>query len=229
MRCKQLSVSPGKIVATTLVVASLVLPFKAKAEELNQAKEGVELTRQTIVQTFYQYRKGEGHEAGLGVDTTLGIGPTNLDLGLGIAVNLETGITTLETAGTKLTFPLFLMMSATGYMQRSRFLGGQTAAGGVLHAKLDQVVLHAGAEYDLITRAVPVFVGADVDLGPVIISSTVIAPIVPEQNSPNLGGTLRITWKTKIANFFTRAFGMMDPATKTPLAGNVQAGVEISL
>lgn len=225
---KYVSGTARRAVATALVISSLLLPFKAMAEQPEQAK-GPELSRQVTAQMFYQYRKGEGHEAGAGLDARLGIGAVNLDLGVGIAGNLEKGSILLENAGAKLTFPLVSVVSATGYAQRSRFLGGQNAVGGAFHAKFDPVVLHAGAEYDLITRAVPVFVGADRGVGPIDLSGTVILPVVPGQNHPNLGGTVKITWKTKVANFFVRVFGMMDPSTRVPLAGNVQTGIEIPL
>lgn len=220
---KQISKTQKKAVATGLLVAVLLLPFKAKAESI----EGTGLKKEISMQMFYQARKGDGHEAGAGLDAALGLKPVTLGVSLGMAGNLETGATSLETAGVNLTVAPFPVIGITGYAQKSRFLGGQAAAGGVLHANLNSITLHGGAERDLVTQVTPLFIGADAELGQIAVSPTLIFPIVPGQNHLNTGGTIKITWKTKITNFFARAFGMMEPEHKQLLAGNVQVGIEI--
>lgn len=218
-----------RVIAATLVIATTFLPFKAKAEELDSAKKGLEVKRSVAAEVFYQAIKGEGHEAGAGLDANIGAGPVNLGFGASVAGNLRTGATVLERATANATFSLPYNLALTTYAQRCRFLGGQRAVGGVFHADLGSVILHTGAEYDLIGKAVPVFVGADVNLGPITVSPTLIVPVVPQRDYPNIGGTLKVSLKTKVVNFFVRAFGMFEPKQGIALAGNVQAGIEIPL
>ncbi|MFH2106062.1 MAG: hypothetical protein ABII22_02290 [Candidatus Micrarchaeota archaeon] len=204
-----------------ITIAALCFPFKAKADELS-------LTRGTAAQLFYQTNREQRQKVGIGFDSTFSLRDFSLGLGTSVVSELGKGNTSLERAGLSFGFPLPFGLSATTYAQIYQFLGGQRAFGGVLHLPLGQVTLQAGGERD-VAGATPVFAGADFPIGPVLISPTAIAPMVDGQDYPNLGGTVKLTWKTKVANFFLQVFGMTNPEKKELLAGNVQAGVEIPI
>ncbi len=229
MRCKFSPHSVHMKVATATLAATMAfLPFKAAAEEPNSSN-GSGAKRSVATQIFYQDRKDTGHETGLGLDTEIQIKPLALGFGTSVSGNLEHGNMTLERATANATVSLPHNLAVTGYAQRNRFLGGQRAVGGALHADLGAITLHTGAEYDLIGKVIPIFVGMDIPLGQLIISPTLIVPIVPEREYPNLGGTVKLSLKTKAVNFFVQIFGMFEPKTKTALAENVQIGVEVPI
>ena len=211
--------SSGKVITVVASVATLLLPFKANADSLQS---------RLSTQAFYQTSKGETHEAGLGIEHSLTFGCANLGLGTAFAGDLESGATSLEKAGANLTLSAPGGFGLTAYAQRSRFLGNQRAFGGVAHLSSSSLGLRAGAELD-ITGNTPVFAGADLGFDPVSVSATAIVPFVQGKESPNAGGTVQLTLKTKVANFFVRAFGMSDPEDGKLLAANAQLGIEVQI
>ena len=216
---KQVSVSSGRAVTVMASVASMFLPFKANADSLQS---------RLSTQAFYQTSKGEINEAGLGIDHSLTFKYATLGVGGAFAGDLGNGATSLEKAGTNLTLSAPSGFGATVYAQRSRFLGNQRAFGGLAHMPVGRVNLRAGAERD-ITGNTPVFAGADFGFDPVSVSVTAIVPIVPGKEYPNAGGTIQLTLKTKLVNFFARVFGMSDPEDKKLLAENAQIGIEVPI
>lgn len=214
-----------RFVATGLVMAALVMPFKAKAEKISEKAQAP--NKAVAARVFTQYGKDKGLEAGFGIFGKFKLKPVSLQIGTEVAADVLNGNMTLETAHLSISAPVYGPLSATAYAQASRFLGNQKALGGAVHLGLGPVTIHAGAEKDL-GGPVPIFAGVDVPVGPVTISPMLIVPTnVPDQDTPRLGGFLDIKVKLKDGTtLVSRAFMMTDPATGQVLAVNGQVGVQ---
>lgn len=215
-----------RIIATGIVIAALLVPFKAKAEELEEKAQ--EPRKPFAAKVFTQYRKGDGLGAGFGLFGTPKLGPITLGLGSEFSGDLNSGTGSLETAHLSVSGPIYGPLSVTAYAQASRFLGGQKATGGVLHLELESVTIHAGAERD-VGGPVPLFAWVDIPIGAVTISPKAILPVnVPGQDHPKAGGHLQVALDLGGTTVFVRGILMTDPENpKEPkvLAANGQVGV----
>jgi len=112
----------GKVLTGAAIAALAFLPFKAKADELENAKNGKALERPVAARVFTQYGKDKGLETGFGLFGKLKLKQVIIQIGTEIACNVLDGNMVLETAHLSLSTHIVGPLSATAYAQANRFL-----------------------------------------------------------------------------------------------------------
>lgn len=240
-RTKRVVGAVGRALVGAMVIAAVAFySFKAKAEELDQAKQGEEPREPAIERsiTFYlQDGLNRGLEAAAVGSAAVPIGPLTVSSGFGVSGELgNTDRLFFEHASLSLSGGTGTVGgTAYGSMDRS-FPDSRNATGGEVAVKVSQAgTVFAGAEYEFVRNGggrIPVFVGGSTKFGRLSLTGVAVSPLnAPDaegtETHPNLGGALSAAVDVGDAKLVLQGFVMTDTQTRKALAANVGAGVTV--